>query len=269
MKLAMLEEYGLFDTDTAFPGKKRSAERQIDCFEIEYFLSATGKALVNGRAYEISPGTVLCAKPGQTRSSILGFSCYYIHFKLPEDSPYRKMLESCPDYYQILDYDAYGHLFESLCNHLLSEGYHPESDFVNARLLELFYYLDRDRENNLNCSETFDKMQNRFLPKALRLIREEYAKPLTLKDLAAAVGYSPNHFHHVFCEVMKKTPRRYLLEERIKHAKLLLAQSEKSFSEIAYECGFSSQSHFCMQFKKITFCTPGEFRRRLKVSYRV
>lgn len=262
MKIGDLIEYGVFDTSVAHPGKKRTADRTVDSFEIEYYISATGKSVVNGRAFELSPGTVLCGKPGQVRSSIFDFQCYYIHLVLPDTSPYKTLLENTPDYFQIIDSDAYGHLFESLIHHLLEHGYDPESDFFNARLLELFYYLKKDSQNNLNCPESFDKNRNRFIPQAMEYIRENFARHLTLEELARLAGYSPNYFHHVFSTVMGKTPQQYLTEERIKHAKLLLVQTDKTLSEIAYECGFSSQSHFSRQFKASTFSTPGQYRQR-------
>lgn len=268
MKIGELIEYGVFDTSVAFPGKRRTVGRVADSFEIEYYISASGKAIVNGRTFEIAPGTVLCAKPGQTRASIFDFQCYYIHLVLPNDSPYKALLEQTPDYFQILDYDAYGRLFESLIVYLLEEGYDPESDFFNAKLLELFYYLKKDSRNNLNCPEHFDKNRNRFIPKTLEYIRENFAQRLTLEELARRTGYSPNYFHHVFTTVMGKTPQQCLLEERIKRAKILLVQTDKTLSEIAYECGFSSQSHFSLQFKKQTYSTPGQFRQRNIDRYR-
>ena len=68
---------------------------------------------------------------------------------------------------------------------------------------------------------------------------------------------------------MGKTPQQYLLEERIRRAKLLLVQTEKTISEIAYECGFASQSHFSLRFKQAAYCTPGEYRQRSIERYRV
>lgn len=262
MKLCNLIAYGVFNTNQHFPGKKQTPEREVPCFEIEYFFSTTGKAIVDGRAYELSPGTLLCAKPGQKRMSVLGFQCYFLHLYFDGDSPYKAMLEDTPEYFQIVDRDAYGSLFESLIGHLLSEGYDPESDFINARLLELFYYLRRDSESNRNCPEQFDKTRYRFIPQTVGFIRENYPHKITLREMADAVGYSPNYFHQVFTSVIGKTPQQFLLEERIRQSKILLAQSEKTLSEIAYECGFSSQSHFSMQFKKMTFSTPGQYRQR-------
>lgn len=262
MKLCLLKGYGVFDMGVAYPNVKRTKDRTVQEYEIEYFISKAGKTIVNGREYEISPGTVLCAKPGQIRSSLFGFRCYYLHLSFSEDSPYKAILDRAPDFFQIIDGEAYGRIFESLIAHLLAEGYSEESDFVNARLLELFYYLERDTKNNLNCPSSFDKTRSRFIPVAVEFIKENYAKRLSLEDMARVAGYSPNYFHHIFSTVMGKTPQQYLLEERIRHAKILLVQSEKTISEIAYECGFASQSHFSMRFKEVVYCTPGEYRQR-------
>lgn len=268
MRICELTNFGVFDTAIAFPGKKRSSDRIADVFEIEYYISATGKAIINDRAYEICPGTVLCGKPGQIRSSIFHFRCYFLHIRFPADSPYRSLLEQTPDFFQIIDRKAYGRLFESLTAHLLSEGYDPESDYVNAKLLELFYYLKKDSRNNRNCPEQFDKNRYRFIPKVLEFINQNYQKPITLADMAKLAGYSPNYFHNVFRTVMGKTPQDYLMEQRLQHAKWLLVQTEMTLSEIAYECGFSSQSHLCARFKRSVFCTPGEYRQRNMDSYR-
>ena len=269
MRLCTLTGYGVFDMAQKYPGMRRTGEREVRHYEIEYYISGAGKSIVNGREYEISPGTVLCGKPGQLRASIFGFRCYYLHVDFPEDSPYAKLLSETPDFYQIVDSEAYGRVFETLIAHLLETGYDEESDFVNARLLELFYYLSRDSRNNRSCPVSFDKNRNRFIPKAVDFIRENYHRRLTLEEIASVAGYSPNYFHHVFSSVFGKTPQQFLLEERIRHAKLLLVGTEKTISEIAYECGFASQSHFSLRFKEATYCTPGEYRQRSNAHYRV
>ena len=268
MKICELTNFGVFDTAIAFPGKKRTNNRNVKVFEIEYYITATGKAVINDRKYEIAPGTVLCGKPGQTRCSIFGYRCYFLHIRFPEDSPYRTLLQQTPDFFQIIDRKIYERLFESLTEHLLNEGYDPESDFVNAKLLELLYYMRKDSQNNRNCPEHFDKNRYRFIPQVLEYIHQNYQKPITLQDMANLVGYSPNYFHNIFRTVMGKTPQDYLMEERLRQAKWLLVQTEKTLSEIAYECGFSSQSHLCARFKRSVFCTPGEYRQRNMDSYR-
>lgn len=267
MRICELTKFGVFDTARSRPGQKRSPTRNTELFEIEYYISAAGKVIINGRDYEIAPGTLLCAKPGQMRSSVYPFRCYFLHIEISEDSPYHALLEQTPDFFQIIDSQIYGRIFEALTDHLLNEGYDQESDYVNAKLLELFYYLQKDSQNNHNCPEQFDKNRYRFIPKVLEYIHQNYQKPITLKDMAELVGYSPNYLHNVFRTVMGKTPQDYLMDERLRQAKWLLVQTEKTLSEIAYECGFSSQSHLCARFKRSAFCTPGEYRRRNMDSY--
>ncbi|WP_315788728.1 AraC family transcriptional regulator [Fischerella sp. JS2] len=40
----------------------------------------------------------------------------------------------------------------------------------------------------------------------------------------------------------------------------MLKQRNNSISEIAFQCGFNSQSHFTQQFRKITGVTPKTYR---------
>ena len=268
MKLCELESFGVFDTNIARPGKKRSAIRCTELFEIEYYITASGKAIINDRTHEIAPGTLLCAKPGQKRSSIFPFRCYFLHIRMPEDSPYRSLLRQAPDLFQIIDSQTYTRIFEDLIGHLLQKGYDPESDYINAKLLELFYYLQRDSQNNRNCLEQDGPGRYRFIREVLEYIHQNFQKPLTLANMAAVAGYSPNYFHNVFRRVMGITPQEYLMEQRLQRAKWLLVHTENALSQIAYECGFSSQSHLCSRFKRSVFCTPGEYRQRNANSYR-
>ena len=270
MEICELVEYGIFDTKVAFAGKKRTSGRLVKEYEIEFFTSVTGKATVDGKTYDISPGTLLCARPGQVRASIFDFQCCYIHLIFPKDSPYRELLDSVPTLYRIIDRDAYGRLFEELMHHLLGVGYSKDSDFVNAKLLELFYYLRKDAQRNRNYLAHVGggKQSDAAIPRAVEFIRSNYRKELSLSDIAYVTGYSPNYFHHVFTEIMGKTPLQYLLQVRIRQARYLLAKSDKTLSEIAYECGFSSQAYFTEQFKKHTYTTPGQYRKRCIEQYR-
>ena len=264
MKICELTEYGIFDTKTAFPGRRRTLARKVTEYEIEFYTAVTGHAVLNERVYDIAPGTLICSKPGDVRGSVFDFRCFFIHANFEEESPYRALLDSFPSFYNIIDRENYGRIFEDLIRHLLGEGYSPDSNYVNAKLLELFYYLEKDAQRNRNYLEhTARRIQtDSAIPQAVEFIRANYYKDIALADIAYVTGYSPNYFHHVFTSVMGRTPQRYLLDVRLRHAKYLLAQPEKTLSEIAYECGFSSQAYFTEQFKRMTYTTPGQYRKR-------
>ncbi len=270
MCICEVRDYGVFDTRRAFPGWKKSSGREVTQYELEFFTSDSGKTTVDGKCYDITSGTVLCAHPGQFRASVFDFQCCYLHLVFEDpNSPYRELLDSIPNFYQIIDRDAYGRLFEDLLHHLISEGERRDSDYVDAKLLELFFYLRKDAQRNRNYLEHAKrhKQSDAFIPRAIEFMKSNYREELSLSDIAYVTGYSPNYFHHVFTSVMGRTPQQYLLDVRIRHAKYLLAQSGKPLSEIAYECGFSSQAYFTEQFKKATYATPGQYRRRCMEGY--
>lgn len=269
MEICKIDAYGVFDTANVGSGWKKSDGRMLTQYELEFYTSDTGRVSVDGRIYDVTPGALLCACPGQVRAGILDFRCCYLHLSLPDDSPYRALLDSLPTFYRIIDRDTYGRIFEELLHHLLANGEGEHDDYVNAKLLELFYYLRKDAERNRNylAQTRRQKQTELFIPQAIEFIKGHYRDPLALSDIAAVTGYSPNYFHHVFTAVMGRTPLRYLLDVRIRHAKYLLAQSDAPISDIAYECGFSSQAYFTEQFKRETYSTPGQYRKRCMQGY--
>lgn len=271
MRICELTGYGFFDTKVAFPGKKRTWGRTVIDYELEFYMFATGKAILNEQTYDIAPGTLLCARPGDRRASLFDYRCCYLHIRLEPDSPYRALLDGLPHLFRIINREVYGRLFEELTHHLLDVGYHSESDYINAKLLELFYYLRKDAQRNANVllHAHTGAMSDDAIPRAVEFLKQHYDQPLTLADIARVTGYSSNYFHHLFTAVMGKTPQSYLLHLRIRQAKYLLVQSSDSLSEIAYTCGFSSQAYFTEQFKKVTYSTPGQYRRHWLEQYRL
>lgn len=98
---------------------------------------------------------------------------------------------------------------------------------------------------------------------AVTLIEEDFSsRDLSNEQLAETVGLSEVYFRRLFLKRYGITPRQYIIELRIKKAKLLLESSSKSITEIAEECGFSGVYHFCRSFKQNTGDTPTEYRRR-------
>ena len=57
------------------------------------------------------------------------------------------------------------------------------------------------------------------------------------------------------------SPHRYVMQARIERAKSLLANTTRPLSEVALDCGFSSQSHLSTVFRRFTGRTPGRFRK--------
>ncbi|HJZ47230.1 MAG TPA: AraC family transcriptional regulator [Roseiflexaceae bacterium] len=101
-------------------------------------------------------------------------------------------------------------------------------------------------------------------PRAVAQIRAfleaHYAERITLPTLAAEAGLSPFHLVRVFRRATGVPPHAYLESVRIKQAQQLLMQGLAP-AQVAYDAGFSSQSHFTSRFQRIIGITPGRYRK--------
>jgi AraC family transcriptional regulator len=91
-------------------------------------------------------------------------------------------------------------------------------------------------------------------------IEDHLADELSIATLAAIVPMSQFHFARAFKTAIGEPPHRYITQRRIDRAKILLSVTRLSAAEIAYQVGFSNQSHFTAQFRKTVGMTPKQFR---------
>lgn len=96
---------------------------------------------------------------------------------------------------------------------------------------------------------------------AAAYMENHYDDLLPLGRLAEISHYSVRHFIRLFKEAYRATPQRYLLEIRIKHAELLLSDSDMTVTEIAQRCGFSDSNYFSSAFRRHTGKSPLAYRR--------
>ncbi|BBX34539.1 putative transcriptional regulator, AraC family protein [Mycolicibacterium mageritense] len=78
--------------------------------------------------------------------------------------------------------------------------------------------------------------------------RETCNGNVSMAALAACVGMGVDRFARAFAATFHTTPRQYILDRRIAHAKALLLTSTMTVAEIGAAVGFSSQSHFTTTF---------------------
>jgi AraC-like DNA-binding protein len=72
----------------------------------------------------------------------------------------------------------------------------------------------------------------------------------------------PGYANPIFKKAFGCTVSDYITEERVLNAKRKLVATDKSITEIAFECGYNSISRFNEAFLKMNGCTPQEFRKR-------
>jgi AraC-like DNA-binding protein len=92
----------------------------------------------------------------------------------------------------------------------------------------------------------------------------EYARPLDVAALAAAVGLSRAHFIRSFRAAFGETPHRYLQRRRIERAMAMLRNTDKPVTEICLDVGFTSLGTFSRTFRDVLGTSPRAYRRRAR-----
>jgi AraC-like DNA-binding protein len=108
-----------------------------------------------------------------------------------------------------------------------------------------------------------DNLEPPVITRARGFIEARYAEDLTLGQVAKAVNTSPYYFCKMFRKGAGINFTDYLARLRIEKAKNLLLNPNLRISEIAFEVGFQSLTHFNRVFKRIQGQSPTEYRGQL------
>src|SRR3954468_3607334 len=105
-----------------------------------------------------------------------------------------------------------------------------------------------------------------MITKAKKYIQENQTEDLSLGQVAKAVNASAFYFCKMFKKGTGLNFTEYVCRVRIESARNLLLNPNLRISEIAYQVGFQSLTHFNRVFKKIAGEAPSEYRAKLQVA---
>lgn len=97
---------------------------------------------------------------------------------------------------------------------------------------------------------------------ALDYINDYLDRDLSLEAIASKVGMSQYYFCRLFKQSIGLAPYQYVIQQRVEWAKRLLNQPELPICDIALQCGFASQGHLNLHFKRLVGVTPKSFRKK-------
>lgn len=120
----------------------------------------------------------------------------------------------------------------------------------------------------INCAEgearedeNIQRMTN-VVTEALNYISIHYMEQIKVEDLAKTCHISETHFRRMFSASMNVSPLDYINLVRIQAACQNLRKSDDPIADIAHKCGFSTNSTFNRNFRRIMGVTPMEWRKR-------
>lgn len=94
-----------------------------------------------------------------------------------------------------------------------------------------------------------------------------FQERLTVSDIAAQVGLHPGYAMTIFRETFGLSLIEYLSQQRIAHAQQLLITTDLPITEVAFESGFPTLSHFYTAFKRLCSLSPGKYRASMRYPF--
>ena len=100
------------------------------------------------------------------------------------------------------------------------------------------------------------------LGEVISLLEKRSRDPWTIEKISKIAAMAPSTLLPVFRKVTGFSPIEYLLHVRLTKGAGLLLRTEKSISEISFECGFADSNYFSRQFRKHYNSSPREYREQ-------
>jgi AraC-like DNA-binding protein len=100
--------------------------------------------------------------------------------------------------------------------------------------------------------------------RAIRWIRDHYAAPLRIADLARLAGMSESAFHRRFREVTTMSPLQFQKRIRLQEARSLLIARPGDVAGVGHVVGYDSPSQFNREYRRLFGAPPGQDAARLR-----
>lgn len=107
-----------------------------------------------------------------------------------------------------------------------------------------------------------NKLQEQRVKKILSFIHANFGAHISIDDMAKAATISRTECFRCFQTILGKTPAEYLTEYRLSMAATMLANSDRTLSEISELCGFNSPSYFGKLFRERCGISPKKYREQ-------
>ncbi len=99
------------------------------------------------------------------------------------------------------------------------------------------------------------------LAKALRFIRENACRGISVNDVAAAAGIARRTMEARIKKMIGRSPHEEIIRVQIRHAQLLLTTTNLPIQVVSERCGFDNPEYFSVAFKRVAGKSPASFRR--------
>ncbi len=250
--------------------------RHIDFHELVIVTSGTATHIIDGEMYSLKKGDVFVVgtsavhgyvhaedfnmcnimfrmdsffKPGSDITKLPSFHALFAPYLTSIQGFSNRFTLSPGDYIRI-----YG-LIHNIMNEYNSAA-EGRRELLRSYFMQLAVTLIRlyGRENSENPKHIMNAAA------AAAYIEHHYTEKITVTELAKMSHYSPRHFMRIFSDSYHTTPQKYILSLRLRHACMLLRETDLSIEDTALQSGFGDGNYFSRIFRQHFGITPREYR---------
>jgi AraC-like DNA-binding protein len=121
---------------------------------------------------------------------------------------------------------------------------------------EISYWLLAGANGDEVCKLATPNGHTQRITEAIYLLREDFARPIRIEQLATTARMSPSSFHQHFKTLTSMTPLQYQKQLRLLEARRLMAVDGVSVTSAAYRVGYESASQFSREYGRMFGLPP-------------
>lgn len=249
-------------------------------YEINYVIDGEQITTINGQRYVQKPGDILLIRPCSPHFSSVGsgngMTYFCLHF-IVEDKFFLPLLDKVNDVLYPVESPFATSLRPSIERLIdLARTVNEDNVSVSHRLLaqsavlklmseigEHLPALDADNVGN-HSAQLAQRIEEMIFSSlnAVRVHGTTLDHRTQINQIAKELGIHPSYCNRIFRSVYGVSPRQYMSELVLNHAKTMLGKLELPIEHIATLLGYSDTAQFSRQFKRWTGMSPSEYRFR-------
>jgi AraC-like DNA-binding protein len=135
-----------------------------------------------------------------------------------------------------------------------------------ALMREICFWLLTGANGGEVCKLGLPDSHTRRIADAIYLLRDDFARPIRVQELAAAARMSLSSFHQHFKTLTSMTPLQYQKQLRLLEARRLMTADGANVSSAAYQVGYESASQFSREYSRMFGAAPKRDAMELRAS---
>ena len=247
----------IFHHDT-ISRKKQEFVNWHENIEILYCTAGAGQILYSGVVHELTAGDMVIINSnvlhGSRAEDTLEYHCLIVDsdFLAANDIKVTDI-----EFESIIRSDQAARIYDELVEEILDQKEYRVTA-IRVLVLNLMLHLVREYTTGRVIDRTSRVESEENIKIAIGYMKSNFARKLTLDDIAAEVGLSKYYLAHEFKKATGMTVVNFLNVIRCRNAKKLLLKRKYSVREAAVQCGFENDSYFSKTFKNVMGCLPSE-----------